>query len=165
MTDPVPAASAAASSTTTDSAYVALSSLSVLWLDRLIVLAALICIGIIIFRVSKVLLSIHDEVDLEVRKIRFASVTFAGIMVLLVFVALLYFLDRPGSTAGQVIFEKTLTSLTPLAGAIIGYLFGGRTGKTRTSAEAPWHELPTDPRPIRDPSEPATPFESAQGER
>lgn len=95
-------------------------------LDRLIILIALICIGVVIFRVGKLILAVQDGVDVEVRKIRFASVTFTGIMVLLVFVSLLYFLDKPGSTAGQTIFEKTITALTPLAGAIIGYLFGGR---------------------------------------
>lgn len=122
--------------------------------DRMIILIALVCIGIVIFRVGSYIATIKDPVELEVRKIRFAAVTFTGIMVLLVFVSLLYFLDRPGSTAGAIIFEKTLTALTPLAGAIIGYLFGGQT---RTVPPTPNQAPPAPPGPPVPPAPQAPP--------
>ena len=71
-----------------------------------------------------VILKSSDEVSLEVRKIRFAAATFTGILILFVFTAILYFADR-GST-GKDIFEKAVTAMTPLAGVIVGYLFGTR---------------------------------------
>ncbi|MCK5442211.1 MAG: hypothetical protein KAJ23_09995 [Maribacter sp.] len=67
-------------------------------------------------------------VDFEARKIRFAAVTFTGIMVLVLFTAILAFADPSDSTTGKgmAIFEKTLTSLSPIAGGIIGYLFSAK---------------------------------------
>jgi cytochrome bd-type quinol oxidase subunit 2 len=62
-----------------------------------------------------------DAPDIEARKIRFAAATFTGILMLLLFVAILYFVDDSGR--GKDIFEKVLTALTPLGGVIVGYLF------------------------------------------
>ena len=72
-----------------------------------------------------VLLRTKEDVDLETRKIRFASVTLTGILMLLVFATTLYFVDEPSSNRGEKIFDRILTALTPLVGALIGYLFGG----------------------------------------
>ncbi len=65
-----------------------------------------------------------DTDDPEARKIRFAAVTFTGILTLFIFTAILYFSEPTGP--GEKIFEKALTSMSPLAGAIIGYLFGAK---------------------------------------
>lgn len=62
-----------------------------------------------------------DATDLEARKLRFAAVTFTGILTLFVFTAVLYYCKPEGP--GKEIFDKAVTGMTPLAGAIIGYLF------------------------------------------
>jgi hypothetical protein len=71
-----------------------------------------------------------DAGDLETRKIRFAAVTFTGILTLFLFVAMLYFGAADGSGHQRVaseIFDKAVTAMTPLAGVIIGYIFGSRS--------------------------------------
>ena len=70
------------------------------------------------------------DVDLETRKLRFAAATFTGILLLFVFSAALYFADPEGKP-GKEIFEKAVTAMTPLAGVIVGYLFG--TGSMRST--------------------------------
>jgi hypothetical protein len=62
----------------------------------------------------------------EVIRARFAMVTFVGILVLFVFAAVLYAGDTSGRDVGKDIFEKAVAGMTPLAGVIIGYLFGQR---------------------------------------
>lgn len=72
-----------------------------------------------------VLLRLPRTEDIEVQKIRFAATTFTGLLLVYVFAAVLYYVDiRVPNTAGKEIFEKTITAITPLIGAIIGYLFG-----------------------------------------
>ncbi len=66
------------------------------------------------------------NVDIETRKIRFAAATFTGLLMLFIFTSVLYFADSPGSVRGKEIFEKAFTAMSPLAGAIIGYLFGAK---------------------------------------
>ena len=71
-----------------------------------------------------------DTDDLETRKIRFAAVMFTGILTLFLFVAMLYFGASAGSgnqQAAKEIFDKAVTAMTPLAGVIIGYIFGSRS--------------------------------------
>jgi cytochrome bd-type quinol oxidase subunit 2 len=70
-----------------------------------------------------VLAKTPESQELETRKIRFAAATFTGILVLLIFVSTLYYADQ---VIGKDIFDKILGSMTPLAGAIIGYLFASK---------------------------------------
>src|SRR4051812_41876484 len=86
------------------------------------VLFALTIAAIVIQRAS-------DDVDLEARKIRFAAATFTGILILFVFTAVVYIADADGER-GKEIFDKAITAMTPLAGVIVGYLFGSRTPRT-----------------------------------
>ena len=65
-----------------------------------------------------------DSGDLDTRKVRFAAVTFTGILMLFVFTSVLYFVDPQGP--GKEIFDKAVTAMTPLVGAIIGYIFASR---------------------------------------
>jgi hypothetical protein len=74
-----------------------------------------------------VLMRLPDDVDLETRKIRFAAATFTGILILFVFAAIMYLADVGDRNAGKEIFEKAITAMTPLAGVIVGYLFGTRS--------------------------------------
>lgn len=76
-----------------------------------------------------VLVRTPDSVDLETRKIRFAAATFTGILMLFVFSIILRFVDETG--AGKEIFDKTITAISTLAGAIIGYFFSLKGGQGR----------------------------------
>jgi hypothetical protein len=60
--------------------------------------------------------------DVEIVKMRFAQVMFIGILVTFIFTSVLYMFSETGP--GKEIFEKAVTGMTPLAGVIIGYLFG-----------------------------------------
>jgi hypothetical protein len=62
--------------------------------------------------------------DLETRKLRIATVTLTGLLVLFLFVAVLHFVDREG--AGRDIFDKAYTAMLTLAGAISGYVFSAK---------------------------------------
>jgi hypothetical protein len=62
--------------------------------------------------------------DTEIVKLRFAQVMFVGIITVFIFSAILYVSSPDGP--GKVIFDKAITAMTPLAGVIIGYLFGNR---------------------------------------
>lgn len=64
------------------------------------------------------------DADIEKSKVRFAAATFTGILLLIVFTSVLYFVDASGP--GKEIFEKILTALTPIAGGIVGYLFASK---------------------------------------
>ncbi|WFU69180.1 hypothetical protein [Bradyrhizobium sp. CB2312] len=80
---------------------------------------------LLVFAISAfVSLLTRDQGDLETRKIRFAAVTFTGILMLFVFTAIPYFVEPNGP--GKEIFERAVTAMTPLAGAIIGYMFASR---------------------------------------
>ncbi|MFM7330060.1 MAG: hypothetical protein ACKO1L_00075, partial [Brachymonas sp.] len=61
---------------------------------------------------------------IEVAKLRFAAATFTGILILIVFVSVLYFADPGGR--GKEAFHAVVPAVTPIAGAIIGYLFGSK---------------------------------------
>lgn len=76
--------------------------------------------------------------DKEIIKLRFASVTFTGIMIVFIFTAVLY---ASGSTGGDAIFDRAVTSMTPLAGVILGYMFGTK-GDLRNNAAG--QELPPE---------------------
>jgi hypothetical protein len=92
-------------------------------------LGVLIVIVVILATAYVVNTTKENGVDFETRKIRFAAATFTGIMVLVLFTAILAFADPSDSVTGNgmAIFEKTLTSLSPIAGGIIGYLFSAKS--------------------------------------
>ena len=76
-----------------------------------------------------VVVNTADTQDLEKSKVRFAAATFTGILLLIVFTAVLYFVDSTGANptdTGQKIFDKVFTGLIPIAGGIIGYLFASK---------------------------------------
>jgi hypothetical protein len=64
---------------------------------------------------------------------RFAQVLFVGIITTLVFASTLYLFSPTGP--GAAIFDKTLTAMTPLAGVVIGYLFGSKANRATTERE------------------------------
>ena len=76
--------------------------------------------------------------DVEMVKLRFASVTFAGVFILFALAAALFLQNPIPNGPGQVIFDRLVTAVTPLTGVIIGYLFGTR-GK---ATQAPGTVLP-----------------------
>jgi hypothetical protein len=82
-----------------------------------------------------VLRRIDDAPDLEARKIRFAVATFTGLLMLFVFVASLYY--EQNAQAGQDIFDKSVSAMTALAGGIIGYMFGARSGGDKPAGQPP----------------------------
>jgi hypothetical protein len=116
--------------------------------DLLVYLALLFVVIGFIWCAGLVVRTPDQSVDLETRKLRFAAATFAGILMLFVFVATLYFAGEPKQSAtnpGKEIFDKGLTAMFTLAGAIVGYLFG--TGKlppqSFSASQAP--STPTEP--------------------
>jgi hypothetical protein len=93
-------------------------------MDRIsLVYAALGLLLLTAFVTAWVLVRTPNTDNAETRRLRFAAVTFTGILMLFVFTAILYFAD---SNTGKDIFEKAVTAMTPLAGTIIGYLFASR---------------------------------------
>lgn len=58
---------------------------------------------------------------LEISNIRFAAATFTGLLVLIIFSATLYM--GTGNDKGKLIFERIISSITPIIGAVIGYIF------------------------------------------
>ena len=82
-----------------------------------------------------VLLRLPKTEAIEIQKIRFAATTFTGLLLVYVLAAVLYYVDiRVPNTAGKEIFDKTITAMTPLIGAIVGYLFG-KQEKTQTDSQ------------------------------
>ena len=69
-----------------------------------------------------VIMKTPDGANFELSKIRFAAATFTGILLLIVFVSVLYFASPTGP--GEKIFGTVVPAVTPIAGAIVGYLFG-----------------------------------------
>ena len=65
--------------------------------------------------------------DFEKLKIRFAAVTFTGIMVLVLLVGILAMAIN--SESSTEIFKTVITALSPIAGGIIGYLFSSKESK------------------------------------
>lgn len=83
---------------------------------------------------------IPDAASIEVQKLRFAASMFTGILIVFVFAALLYVGTPQGG--GREVFTTAMTAMTPLAGAMMGYIFGSRGNGRRGAA---------------DPEEPGTP--------
>jgi tellurite resistance protein TehA-like permease len=101
----------------------------------LLVYLALIGLLVVTAVAAFVLVRIPENVDFETRKIRFAAATFTGIMMLLMFTATLYFVD--GTGPGKEIFDKMLGAFTPLAGALVGYLFSVKGAGRKDSGGQP----------------------------
>jgi cytochrome bd-type quinol oxidase subunit 2 len=92
----------------------------------------LVCLGLVpvvavIMFAGFVIWSTPLDVDIETRKIRMADAILLGLLALLVFVAILYFVDEGG--AGEKIFDKASTVIFSLVGTVVGYLFGTGRGK------------------------------------
>jgi len=90
-----------------------------------LVALALIVTAIVLFYESK------DDPEgegasFETRKIRFAAVTFTGLMMLILCSLILAISDTKDDGVGFKLFEKMLTALSPIAGGIIGYLFSSK---------------------------------------
>jgi len=100
--------------------------MSLVWFALFLVVLATTLAAIVIQRAG-------ENVDIETRKLRFAAATFTGLLMLFIFTAVLYFADEKDSARGKEIFEKAFTAMSPLAGAIVGYLFGARKGKSQGS--------------------------------
>lgn len=101
---------------------------ALVWLALAGVIFAITLAAIVIQRAG-------DQADIETRKIRFAAATFTGLLMLFIFTSVLYYSDTEGSTRGKEIFEKAFTAMSPLAGAIIGYLFGSKQAQVGTSID------------------------------
>jgi len=91
--------------------------LSIIYAAATIAAAVILIGGLLIWKTP-------DATDLEVRKLRFAASMFTGILLVFVFAALLYIATPDGS--GRDIFKTAMTTMTPLAGAMMGYIFGTR---------------------------------------
>ena len=91
---------------------------------NVLVLVALVVVVIGIGIGAWVVVTTPDGANLELSKVRFAAATFTGILLLIVFASVLYFADPTGP--GKEIFSAIVPAVTPIAGAIIGYLFATR---------------------------------------
>jgi hypothetical protein len=87
-----------------------------------------------------------ESPDVEIVRIRFAQVLFVGIITTLVFSFILYLFSSSGGP-GAAIFDKTLTAMTPLAGVVIGYLFGSKADRAATERKP--SDLSTEAPPTR----------------
>lgn len=90
----------------------------------LLVYLGLAGIILVVWVAARVLATTEGDVGLPTRKIRFAAATFTGMLMLIIFVSILYFVDPTGP--GKAIFDKVFNAITPLAGALIGYFFGAK---------------------------------------
>jgi len=85
------------------------------------VVVAFIGTGLVIWKTNNVS-------DVEIVKLRFAQVMFVGIITTFIFTAILYmYASGDHGDRGKDIFDKAIAAMTPLAGVIIGYLFGSKT--------------------------------------
>jgi len=87
---------------------------------------AALVMPVLVVIAGALLLIRQDGADLETRKVRFAAAMFTGILALFIFAAVLYYGQCMSSCngSGEKIFDKAVTAMTPLAGAIVGYFFG-----------------------------------------
>jgi hypothetical protein len=80
-------------------------------------------VAVMAFFTLVALWSIRATHDFETQKLRFAAVTFTGILTLFVFASIVY-LASGTNGPGNVIFDRGLTAMFTLAGTVVGYLFG-----------------------------------------
>ena len=101
-----------------------------------LVVVALLGVIFVVSLAAIVIQRAGEQVEIETRKIRFAAATFTGLLMLFIFTAVLYYADDRDPNHGREIFERAFTAMTPLAGAIVGYLFGTRQSKASAEREA-----------------------------
>lgn len=89
---------------------------------NVLVIVALLVVVVGIGIGGWVVVKTPDTANFESSKVRFAAATFAGILLLIVFASVLYFAAPAGP--GKEIFGAIVPAVTPIAGAIVGYLFG-----------------------------------------
>ena len=92
----------------------------------LLVYGALVFVMVAIVVSAWVIGRTPETTDSETRRVRVATVTLTGILVLFMFISVLYFSDPNG--AGKEIFDKGFAAMLTLAGTISGYLFGAKGG-------------------------------------
>jgi hypothetical protein len=110
--------------------------------------AGLLGIGfvlVVFILAAKVISNTTASADVEIVRMRFAQVLFVGIITTLIFASILYLFSPDGP--GASIFDKTLTAMTPLAGVVIGYLFGSKTDRITTERKPSDGLTPTVPAP------------------
>jgi hypothetical protein len=90
----------------------------IIWLDFAFLTLVILLSATVIYKAP-------ETSDKEIMKLRFACVMFTGIMTVFIFTAVLYFGSK-AENAGAQIFDRAVSSMTPLAGVILGYLFGNR---------------------------------------
>ena len=90
--------------------------------DLLVYLGFCGAFGITFFAVK--VMRVPVNADMETRKIRVAAATLIGIFSILLLVIIFYFAAPDESTkeSTKLIFDKTITALTPIVGTIIGYI-------------------------------------------
>lgn len=96
-----------------------------------VAIAGLLGIGfvLVVFVLAAVIIgTTKASSDVEIVRMRFAQVLFVGIITTLVFSSILYLFSRDDGP-GARIFDRIVTAMTPLAGVVIGYLFGSRTDR------------------------------------
>jgi len=92
----------------------------VIGLDLSVYMAMLAFVGVTGLA-AWVIANTTDAQDPDTRRIRFAAATFTGLMMLMFFVTILWF-TKPDP--GKEIFSAAMAVLSPLAGVMVGYLFG-----------------------------------------
>jgi peptidoglycan/LPS O-acetylase OafA/YrhL len=88
-----------------------------------LVYAALVAL-VIVVGVGAWVVKNTPSADLEQGKVRFAAATFAGMLLLIVFIAVLYFVNPDGP--GKDIFTTVFPALASIAAGIAGNLYGSR---------------------------------------
>ena len=104
----------------------------------LLVYLGLVGVIITIIIIAYVIMRSPGQADLETRKLRFAASTCAAVVMLFIFSAILYFVDKTG--AGKHIFETAITSMLPLVGVIIGYFFSSRERPSSADSSRAMHD-------------------------
>ena len=87
------------------------------YMALVLVIATIIVAAIVIYKTP-------EAASIETQKLRIATVSLTGIMIVFLFVLVLYFVDPSG--AGKEIFDKAYTAMLTLAGTIAGYIFGAK---------------------------------------
>jgi len=89
-----------------------------------IVMAILVVFTIAMLIAGYVIKHTPETEDFDKQKVRFAAVTFTGILVLVLLSGIMGIVDATGK--GMDVFKTILTALTPIAGGIVGYLFAAK---------------------------------------
>lgn len=104
------------------------------WLRYAVALVAMICGVIVIGIAAGLIRSLGPSTNLEDKKLHFAAATFTGILLFLLMAELFQFVAPTPS--GKEIFDKAITAMSPIAGAIVGYFFASRGVENARSGNA-----------------------------